>query len=62
LAAINIVVGIRLADAGYSWKAAYATILAFTLVSFLILESIYWFKWFKQRRNPSANFSSYEMM
>lgn len=65
LAAINILIGIQLASAGPSWKAGYGLILFLTLVSFIILELVYWYKWYKSRQEPvrpRTNFSTYEMM
>lgn len=65
LAAVNIIVGLNLAGAGRSWRAGYALILVITLLAFMILESIYWYKWLKRRREsrrPNTAFSSYEMM
>ncbi|MCO5560814.1 hypothetical protein L7F22_014434 [Adiantum nelumboides] len=66
LAAVNIVIGIRIADAGPSWKAGYAVILVITLLAFIILETMYWCrrrKRLEEPRGPSTTaFSSYEMM
>lgn len=66
LAAVNIVIGIRIADAGPSWKAGYAIVLVVTVLAFIILETIYWCRWRKRRqesRSPQTTaFSSYEMM
>eukprot|EP00250_Pteridium_aquilinum_P008314 c17844_g1_i1 orf=142-1308(+) len=62
LAAVNIVIGLKIADAGRSWKAGYAFLLVITLLAFVILETIYWCKWFKKRRESRRPMTSYEMM
>lgn len=67
LAAVNIVIGLKIADADRSWQAGYALILVITVLAFTILEVMYWCKWFKRRRESrrpttSTGFSSYEMM
>ncbi|KAI5077941.1 hypothetical protein GOP47_0007765 [Adiantum capillus-veneris] len=66
LAAVNIVIGIRIADAGPSWTAGYAFVLVVTLLAFLSLETTYWCRKRKKfegpRGPPTTAFSSYEMM
>lgn len=65
LAASNIVVGLRISQAGRSWWAAYALLLLLTLLAFSILEPLYWCNRYKRRqqsRRPMAGFSNYEMM
>ncbi|GLJ17056.1 hypothetical protein SUGI_0295100 [Cryptomeria japonica] len=52
LAAVNIVYGIRVAEAGQTWKVGYGFVLAILLLVVIVLESIFWIKWF--RRPPEA--------
>lgn len=50
--AVNIVIGIRIGDAGNSWKIGYGFNLAVLLTASIILEVLLWTRWSK-RNNPS---------
>lgn len=41
-AAVNIVVGIRVADAGTSWKVGYGFNLAILLIAIIVMELLRW--------------------
>ncbi|XP_042465694.1 cytochrome b561 and DOMON domain-containing protein At3g61750-like [Zingiber officinale] len=44
-AAVNIVIGIRIGDAGNSWKIGYGFNLAILLTASIILEVLLWTRW-----------------
>jgi hypothetical protein len=54
LAAVNIVYGIHLAEAGNSWKVGYGFVVAILLVSVIALESLLWIRWYKRPIEPPA--------
>lgn len=54
LAAVNIVYGIHLAEAGKSWKVGYGFVVAILLVSVITLESLLWIRWYKRPAEPPA--------
>ncbi|KAJ4752566.1 Cytochrome b561 and DOMON domain-containing protein [Rhynchospora pubera] len=48
LAAINITLGLKIGDAGSSWKLVYGIILAIILSTFSVLETMLWTNWSKK--------------
>ncbi|KAJ7515440.1 hypothetical protein O6H91_22G013300 [Diphasiastrum complanatum] len=48
LAIVNIYYGLHIANAGDHWRVGYGIVLAIILIVVLILEAVYWYKWFKQ--------------
>lgn len=54
MAAVNIVYGIHLAEAGKSWKVGYGFVVAILLVSVIALESLLWIRWYKRPAEPPA--------
>jgi uncharacterized membrane protein HdeD (DUF308 family) len=51
LAVINIFVGLHLGQEEKRLKVSYIVLLAFELVAFAILETIYWLRW---NRDPGT--------
>ncbi|KAF3326609.1 putative ferric-chelate reductase 1 [Carex littledalei] len=51
-AAVNIVYGIRLADAGTSWRAGYGVVLSLLLLTTIVLEILLCTRWKGQTVNP----------
>ncbi|KAH9293830.1 hypothetical protein KI387_040969, partial [Taxus chinensis] len=54
LAAVNIVYGIHVAEAGQNWKVGYGFVLAILLLVVIVLESILWIKWFRRPTEAPA--------
>lgn len=51
-AAINIAFGIRVGDAGNSWKVGYGINLSVLLIAVIVLETMLWTKWSKKTVAP----------
>ncbi|XP_073108932.1 cytochrome b561 and DOMON domain-containing protein At3g61750 [Elaeis guineensis] len=54
-AAVNIVLGIQVGDAGSSWKVGYGFNLAVLLIASIILEVLLWTRWSKRNVAYTTN-------
>ncbi|XXG82367.1 hypothetical protein AAC387_Pa10g0330 [Persea americana] len=54
LAAVNIVIGIRVGGAGNGWKAGYGFSLAVILITVIVLEVMLWIRGSKKPADPPA--------
>ncbi|KAJ3700978.1 hypothetical protein LUZ61_004683 [Rhynchospora tenuis] len=54
LAAINITLGLKIGDAGSSWKLVYGIILATILSTFSVLEIMLWTNWSQKSVSPPS--------
>lgn len=55
LAVINIFVGINLGEDAKKLRVSYIVLLAFELVAFAILETIYWLRWNREPGTGTGN-------
>jgi hypothetical protein len=53
-AAVNIVYGIHVAQAGNSWKAGYGVVLSLILITTIALETLFHTKWSQKTVNPPS--------
>ncbi|KAJ4820589.1 Cytochrome b561 and DOMON domain-containing protein [Rhynchospora pubera] len=51
-AAVNIVYGIHVAEAGTSWKAGYGFVLSVILLTTIVLETLLWTRWSGKTVDP----------
>lgn len=54
LACINVFVGLNLSNGERKLRVSYIVLLAFELVAFAILETIYWVRWNRAPANSSG--------